>query len=595
MRRVTPYLVPILLGFMTMFALPQTRWLLLNQIDAVTSNTSSLYGFEMIQNSSGSTNLTKRERELVAFRNLASSDPKVQLGRAMTLVDNFHSSDTDRERNRKFEPIEAYIKTHPNDFVALAYFACLSNNALSLPDPQQKSPAVKPVLDPLHERTTIVRAQRLERVSRLGESAEPTNAFFPLQRAVALLRLGKTHEAMEAFESASQKSDYKEHAFEACQAKVAAFEAVKGYRGEGSRLAGYASYLFPNLASYKPTAAILVDEYGLRARIATMRISQLIMHKSDVSIDVFVGRALQPIALLERRFDDKGKRFKIDNPKELSSEIDRLDSQLGAGRHDFTEIVKATGNLSKPSEISPIFDESQWWLTATPLFTRIGGASLLSVILVGPLVGLVALAAKLKTNSLPIRVAIPYVSFLIAVLTPDGQSASTLVAIACAGLILIPSSIFLSGKYPLYTRIGGYILAVIAGVFGSLVAPLAGVLSVWFILSDLTTHWRPVNRYGNAIYSVFFVLLLVFGTNYNAYHLAEFPLGIFLSLLFLISITPQWNPMPRYLLPLAIILSATAYLGSTGYSIYTDQQLKLSNSGWVKEADRVRTSLGVKV
>jgi len=141
-----------------------------------------------------------------------------------------------------------------------------------------------------------------------GERLDPDNAFFPLMRAIGLLRAERDSEALAALHRAAQKPLWQEYYEDEVDGEMKLQTGAFGRTGVLDRVGIYSAVLLPQYAQLRSVARISValaakDEQsgradkGIAIREDVMRVGGLIRAESHTLIGSLVGSAVALIGM----------------------------------------------------------------------------------------------------------------------------------------------------------------------------------------------------------------------------------------------------------------------------------------------------------
>jgi len=159
-----------------------------------------------------------------------------------------------------------------------------------------------------------------------GEQIDPSNAYFPLMRAVSLFAAHRDSEGLAAVQRASAEPVWNEYLADEVNGSIRLSEAAYGHGMSISRLAVAASELYPEYAPLRAMAhlvtvlAVHAEQHGDRAR--GMRIRRALMQDGDLMrvqsttyIGSLVGIAISAIARAR-----PGGSAAMERPKHLTDD-----------------------------------------------------------------------------------------------------------------------------------------------------------------------------------------------------------------------------------------------------------------------------------
>lgn len=140
-----------------------------------------------------------------------------------------------------------------------------------------------------------------------GERLDPDNAYFPFLRAVGLFAAHRDAEGLAAVQRAGEKSAWREYVGDETEGRLRLADAAYGHSPALSRVAIWASALYPQYAGLRAVARVAIAqavqeeqagraEQGMAIRRAVMHTGSLMRVQSSVYIGNLVGIAIAAIA-----------------------------------------------------------------------------------------------------------------------------------------------------------------------------------------------------------------------------------------------------------------------------------------------------------
>ncbi len=346
------------LGILLAIALlPQTRWILINDLASIREDTGSFYGC-----------LDPRKWP---------DTPENAKARAVLLEEVLANPNSEE---LKLQYLTAYCRQNPDDASAWAHLIRMGcKMPIYAPDePQANLKPTAAVLETRKAREAIV-----QEAIQNGARLDPKNCFFPLMRSVLLLSQGKTAESRRQLKLASSLPEFRDYTNE--EGGLAYQAAVRscGYRGAGMQVAAEAGVSYPQFIWL--TRVPYIQRNGgqapdKEAQLAAMRLSHRIAGRAQVGITVLVMKSVFERCLTNTQTTRSSKpKQREDYEAAMTDAAVKMDGELGS--------EEVSGMLKDFRQVD--FDRYLNHSTSTEFSSFIENVGRLSVYSLFPLVGMV--------------------------------------------------------------------------------------------------------------------------------------------------------------------------------------------------------------
>jgi hypothetical protein len=265
--RIAPF---VCLGILaTLFFLPQTHWVVVNDAAFLTGKTPSdlYYG-------------------CLNPKQWPSKTEDQQLAKAVALENSGWNPKSGEEQLGR---LVAYCKSYPNDPAGWAHLLRMATK-MPLHSPTEFDQAKLSEAD-------LAKRQRYESLIALaasnGERLEPKNTYFTVLKICLLESQGKHAEAQRALLDSREKTGYDDHAMQEAEVDTRVATEAFGYRGAAMQVTVYAGILFPHLSSIRQVLPFVVMDAGkpvVALQIAAGRLLHTIAKNTDSGITVIVAK-----------------------------------------------------------------------------------------------------------------------------------------------------------------------------------------------------------------------------------------------------------------------------------------------------------------
>jgi len=256
------------------------------------------------------------------------------------------------------------------------------------------SPAARGAVPPMRPST----AQNLaayDREAAAGERLDPSNAYFPLMRAVGLFAAFRDADGLAAFRRASEKPDWRDYCADDVEARWRLHEEAFGDPGALGRFALTSSLLLPQFSQIRALARLLLvkavqkeqaghREEGLKLRESLRRCGDLMRVHSTFVIGALVADAICALATTHTDgmtppphtpglTPEQDRQRLLD---QYSAYVTRLGHPEAAARAKAEEAagrqVSALLSSADPMRfLSPVTRLTQWWLAGIAVLSNI--------------------------------------------------------------------------------------------------------------------------------------------------------------------------------------------------------------------------------
>lgn len=327
------------LGFIVAIAaLPQTRWVLINDLSSV--RRSSDGGFQQC--------LDPRQWP---------DTPENRKARAVVLEETLLNPNSGETR---LKLIGQYCKEHPTDIAAWAHLVRIGSR---MPVRTPEEPSSQTNLTPAQAASRSAREAVIDHALQTAGELDPKNCYFPLMRAILLMSQGKKTESRRLLKVASELPDYRDYTEEEGGLAYNAALRSCGYRGAGMQVTAEASTTFPQFiwlmrTPYIQQSGALAPDR--EAQLAAMRVSHNIARQANYGVTVLSMKSVFEKSLMNMKTNTVSKhKRREDLEAEARAAAEQLDAKLGGHEvrdmlSDFDQ-VDFNRYLNKPT--SDLFDE----------------------------------------------------------------------------------------------------------------------------------------------------------------------------------------------------------------------------------------------
>jgi len=280
MERLKYWLLPVyvVVGFLALLlALPQSRWIVLTQVEAFSGAWRKGAGDTGIMMDP---NFVRPVQRGLEYDNLATDPTAVFL---QLLTPRFADSNADAYQTRMAALFQRCKENGTPEYWA-AFARVASVNAIVRKDEK-----------PLEARYAEQRRKMNEllvQACEAGTHKDPDNAYFPLIASGAYYGLGDLNASHRAFLAASGMSDYRDYVRLEPEMRYKYLVDHYGYRGNRLRAWVFMETMLQHLSEIRTVAVHYAQTGNAEDRVATARIAGLMIYRDESLIGLLVGRFL---------------------------------------------------------------------------------------------------------------------------------------------------------------------------------------------------------------------------------------------------------------------------------------------------------------
>lgn len=234
-----------------------------------------------------------------------------------------------------------------------------------------------------------------DREAAAGERLDPSNAYFPLMRAVGLFAAFRDADGLAAVQRASEKPDWREYCADDVEARWRLHEEAFGDPGALGRVEISASLLLPQFARLRALARLILvkaiqeeqagrPEEGLKLRESLRRCGDLMRVHSTFVIGALVADAICQLATTHTDGMTPPPHAPAQTPEQdrqrlldqYSAYVTRLGHPEAAARARAEETagrqVSALMSFDDPMRfLSPLTRLAQWWQAGVAVLSNV--------------------------------------------------------------------------------------------------------------------------------------------------------------------------------------------------------------------------------
>jgi hypothetical protein len=578
MQRLMSLLFVFLGIIVALFILPSTRWMVKNDLNFLTFGKG----------------LDEKPENLVIYNIYDETHEwdkpdKVDvkrlghLGEVIRLTQN--SGLRYRSQDYYLTYIRHYCKNNPQDKVARAFYCTVLAESAQIINKDKESVKFGTNITKKKER-----CRELLSASEGMDRYDPQNLLFPALRAAAMVNLDQVAGAKAELLRASTMSDINNYSRERTQALISNYEGKYGYRGEAVRAGLTGSTSFGELSVMRSLATWASKQSDMELTIATMKIADVMTHRSSYLIGLLVAKSMTISALgLKSRTDGKAQSYESILAKAKVMEPE-------AQKHGFS-IVNSISSKAKFFQKGYPYDLglNNNLYNENPRKIVTGGAPalIISLFVFIPLFSLLQWLFGLKADHTKVsRLAPHLVWFLIPAIADNYALPFFLV-----GGLLVVASLVVTEANAKWVRIAGYIFAIFVALM-AYAGWSAGVLvGLIYVIADFMSHktFKPfftaAFTWVNGLFLVALFPLACMNLSNVLFNEAATALT---CVLVAFAFFPKAKTYPKWLPVVAMGFYIVGYMGTIAWRIQDNNQWKAELAYYHGEGDRFRAQYEIK-